>query len=58
MPVISRPKRATDARHTAEERRGEVLRAALSEFALHGLHGTSTEAIAGRMHDSQAPTDR
>ena len=33
-------------RKTAEERREAVLDAALEEFALHGLVGASTEAIA------------
>ena len=35
------------------ERREEVLRAALAEFAVHGLEGTSTEAIARRIGISQ-----
>src|SRR2546428_3922165 len=42
-------KKAGDLRHTAEERRAEVLQAAVAEFALHGLHGTSTEMIARRI---------
>ncbi len=42
-----------DARHTAEERRDEVLQAAVAEFAIHGLHGTSTEMIARRIGISQ-----
>lgn len=42
-----------NARHTAEERRDEVLQAAVAEFANHGLHGTSTEMIAGRIGISQ-----
>ena len=33
-------------RKSAEERREAVLDAALVEFAEHGLHGGSTEAIA------------
>jgi AcrR family transcriptional regulator len=41
------------SRRTAEERREEVLRAALAEFAVHGLDGTSTEAIARRIGISQ-----
>jgi AcrR family transcriptional regulator len=40
-------------RRTAEERRAEVLQAAVAEFALHGLHGTSTEMIAKRIGISQ-----
>jgi AcrR family transcriptional regulator len=46
-------KKTGDPRHTAEERRTEVLQAAVAEFALHGLHGTSTEAIARRIGISQ-----
>src|SRR5438105_14200712 len=46
-------KKAGDLRHTAEERRTEVLQAAVAEFALHGLHGTSTEMIAKRIGSSQ-----
>src|SRR5579871_2026703 len=41
-------------RSTAEERRAELLSAALSEFAVGGLHGTSTEAIAKRAGISHA----
>src|SRR6266446_5429207 len=33
-------------RRSAEERREEILEAALAEFAAHGLEGGSTEAIA------------
>jgi AcrR family transcriptional regulator len=40
-------------RRTSGERRDEVLRAAVAEFALHGLHGTSTEMIAKRTGISQ-----
>ena len=46
-------KKGGDLRHTAEERRAEVLQAAVAEFALHGLHGTSTEMIAKRIGISQ-----
>jgi AcrR family transcriptional regulator len=42
------------ARSTAQERRVELLAAALSEFAVGGLHGTSTEAIAKRAGISHA----
>jgi len=41
-------------RSTAAERRSELLTAALSEFAVGGLHGTSTEAIAKRAGISHA----
>jgi AcrR family transcriptional regulator len=37
---------ATTTRQTAEERREAVLQAATVAFALHGLHGTSTEDVA------------
>jgi len=40
-------------RMTAEERRQQVLKAAMAEFARHGLDGTSTEAIAERAGISQ-----
>ncbi len=40
-------------RLTAGERREEILNAAVSEFALKGLHGTSTETIAHRVGISQ-----
>jgi len=46
-------KKGGDLRHTAEERRADVLQAAVAEFALHGLHGTSTEMIAKRIGISQ-----
>jgi AcrR family transcriptional regulator len=42
------------ARSTAAKRRTELLTAALSEFAVSGLHGTSTEAIARRAGISHA----
>ena len=38
---------------TADERREIVLETALSEFAVSGLHGTSTEAVARRAGISQ-----
>ena len=41
-------------RQTAEARRGQVLAAAREEFARHGLHGASTEAIARRAGISHA----
>jgi AcrR family transcriptional regulator len=45
---------APRTRSTAEQRRAEVIEAALSEFAITGLHGTSTEAIARRAGISHA----
>ena len=41
------------SRRSAEERRDELIDAAVSEFALRGLHGTTTEAIARRAGISQ-----
>lgn len=41
------------ARQTADERRTAVLAAAITEFALSGYSGTSTEAIASRAGISQ-----
>jgi AcrR family transcriptional regulator len=43
----------TTERKTAEERRAEILAAALEEFGEHGLHGTSTDSIARRAGVSQ-----
>lgn len=40
-------------RHTAEERREDVIDAAIIEFATLGLYGASTEAIAARAGISQ-----
>jgi len=53
MPGATATRRSTAVRHTAEQRREEVLAAAVAEFALHGLHGTSTEMIAKRIGISQ-----
>ena len=53
MQVRSGARRRGEARHTAEERRDDVLQAAVAEFATHGLHGTSTETIARRIGISQ-----
>lgn len=44
---------ATTTRKTADERRGEILIAARGEFALKGLHGASTDAIARKAGISQ-----
>ena len=44
---------ATTTRQSAAERRDEILEAALEEFAEHGYHGASTEAIARRAGISQ-----
>src|SRR5467141_1833141 len=53
MVRLATAKKGGDLRHTADERRAEVVKAAVAEFALHGLHGTSTEAIAKRIGISQ-----
>jgi AcrR family transcriptional regulator len=44
---------AMTERKTAEERREEILAAALEEFGEHGLHGTSTDAVARKAGVSQ-----
>jgi len=51
MATAAKP--ATRTRHTAEERREQILEAALIEFAAGGLHGTSTDSIAARAGISQ-----
>lgn len=43
----------SDHRATAEERREQVLDAAIHEFAVHGLHAAKTAAIARRAGISQ-----
>lgn len=53
MARVETAKQSGDLRHTADERRTEVLKAAVAEFALHGLYGTSTEMIARRIGISQ-----
>ena len=44
---------AVSERKTATERRDEILEAALTEFAAHGLEGGSTETIARAVGISQ-----
>jgi AcrR family transcriptional regulator len=44
---------AVAERKSAEERREQVLEAALAEFAVHGLEGGSTQAIAKAVGISQ-----
>ena len=44
---------AVTARKTADQRREELLVAAMEEFAEHGLHGTSTDTIAEKAGVSQ-----
>src|SRR5881394_2822602 len=41
------------SRMSAAERREEILEAAMADFAVAGLHGTSTDAIAARAGISQ-----
>jgi AcrR family transcriptional regulator len=43
----------TTSRKSAEERREQILEAAMIEFAEKGLHGTSTDDIARRVGVSQ-----
>ena len=43
----------TAARSSSEERREQVIDAAVREFAEHGFHATSTTAIAKRAGISQ-----
>ncbi|HEY7486802.1 MAG TPA: TetR/AcrR family transcriptional regulator [Streptosporangiaceae bacterium] len=43
----------SDHRPTADERREQVLEAAIHEFAVHGLHAAKTAAIAKRAGISQ-----
>src|SRR5215475_12133692 len=49
----SRSQSASTPRRSADERRAQVLEAAIHEFALHGLHGATTAAIAARAQISQ-----
>ena len=44
---------ATQPRQTAAERREAILESAITEFAIRGLHGASTEEIARRAGISQ-----
>jgi AcrR family transcriptional regulator len=44
---------ATATRQSAGVRREQVIEAAVAEFAIYGLHGTSTERIAKRVKISQ-----
>ncbi|MGZ4376042.1 MAG: TetR family transcriptional regulator, partial [Gaiellaceae bacterium] len=44
---------AVTERRSAEERREQILEAALAEFAAHGFEGGSTEAIARAVGISQ-----
>jgi AcrR family transcriptional regulator len=44
---------AAPVRHTADERREEILHAAVVRFGMTGLHGTSTETIARDVGVSQ-----
>src|SRR2546421_5205548 len=41
------------SRMSADARREEILETAVSDFAIGGLHGTSTEAVAERAGISQ-----
>jgi AcrR family transcriptional regulator len=46
-------KRETRLRSSSDERREQLIRAAVKEFAAHGFHATSTAAIAKRAGISQ-----
>jgi AcrR family transcriptional regulator len=46
-------RQATAQRRTSEERREQLIDAAVTEFAEHGFHATSTTAIAKRAGISQ-----
>ncbi len=50
MPSMNAP---AAPRHTADERREEIIRAAVTRFGKTGLYGTSTEAIARDVGVSQ-----
>jgi AcrR family transcriptional regulator len=45
-PRLAPARRHAGDRHTADERRTEIVAAAVTAFAVGGLHGTSVESIA------------
>jgi AcrR family transcriptional regulator len=51
--MATKSTRDTRARGSSEERRDQVIEAAVKEFAAHGFHATSTAAIAKRAGISQ-----
>jgi AcrR family transcriptional regulator len=51
--MVVQPQRTGSSRKSAEERRDDILEAALTEFAERGLHGASTDEIARRAGISQ-----
>jgi AcrR family transcriptional regulator len=51
--VPSRTASRPETRTSSDERREQVIRAAVKEFAAHGFHATSTSAIAKRAGISQ-----
>jgi AcrR family transcriptional regulator len=53
MSTATRPARAPQSRFTADERRGQVIAAAITEFAAQGYQAASTAAIARRAGISQ-----
>jgi len=53
MAVTRSSASASGARASSEERREQVIGAAVKEFAAHGFHATSTGAIAKRAGISQ-----
>src|SRR5918994_6254302 len=52
-PASKSPASKSPARSSSEERREQVIDAAVKEFAAHGFHATSTGAIAKRAGISQ-----
>ena len=50
---MSQRAQQSEARLSMEERREAILQAAIHEFAVRGLYGASTEAIAARVGISQ-----
>jgi len=53
MPTTDAAPTTLPPRHTAEERRDEIIAAAVVRFGATGLHGTSTETIARDVGVSQ-----
>jgi AcrR family transcriptional regulator len=53
QPAFRMSRITAQPRHTATERREAILEAAITEFAIGGLHGASTDEIARRAAISQ-----
>jgi AcrR family transcriptional regulator len=54
MAAMASSTKFQTGRLTADERRAQLIEAAVTEFAVTGLHGTSTEVIARRAGISHA----